>query len=97
MSYEKKQRIYKTIMLVVLVGVISFISATVMVYNKMMGSVQTKYVMLGGTDTSSPLSRVKTVIEKYYLGEYDEEKMNAEAVRGYVAGLDDEYSEYISA
>ena len=98
MSYEKRQRIYKTIMLVVLVGVISFISATVMVYNKMMGSVQTKYVMISGEDTSSnPLTRIKTVIDKYYLNEYDEKKMNAEAAKGYVAGLNDKYSEYISA
>ena len=97
MSYEKKQRIYKTIMLVVLVGVISFISATVMVYNKMEGSVQTKYVMVGNNNSSDTLSRIKTVIDKYYLGNYDEEKMEAEAAKGYVDGLEDPYSEYISA
>ena len=93
MSYEKKQRIYKTIMLVVLVAIISFISATVMVCNKVGGSKETEYVVVGnGGDT---LSRLKTVVDKYYLGEYDEEKMEAEAAKGYINGIGDEYSEYI--
>ncbi len=95
MSYEKKQRIYKTIMLVVLVAVISFIAATVMVYNKLEGTTETKYVMVGNGGASDTLSRLKTVVEKYYLGEYDEEKMETEAARGYIEGIGDEYSEYI--
>ena len=97
MSYEKKQRIYKTIMLVVLVAVISFISATVMMYNQMDGAEKIKYVMVGDDAKSDTLSRLQSVVSKYYLGEYDEEKMETEAAKAYIAGMGDIYSEYISA
>ena len=96
MSYEKKQRIYKTIMLVVLVAVISFISATIMTYNKLGEESGTKYVVVGNNSTSDTLSRLKSVVEKYYLGEFDEEKMKTEAAKAYIEGIGDEYSEYIS-
>ena len=98
MEREKVQRIYKTIMLVVLVAVITFIGTTVLVYNKLGGSSGIKYVMIGDDGgSSSLLSRLKTVVDKYYLGEYDEEKMKEEAAKGYIEGLGDEYSEYITA
>lgn len=98
MEHEKAQRIYKTIMLVVLVAVITFIGTTVLVYNKLGGSSGTKYVMIGNDGgSSSLLSRLKTVVDKYYLGEYDEEEMKEQAAKGYIEGLGDEYSEYITA
>ena len=56
MEYEKKQRIYKTIMLVILVAVITFIVTTVMLYNKIGGnSGNGKYVMIGGDSSSTSL------------------------------------------
>lgn len=100
MEYEKKQRIYKTVMLVILVAVITFILTTVMMYNKLGGTQNIRYVMIGNSETSEVggmISRLKTVIDKYYLGEYDENEMNEEAAKGYIAGLDDQYSEYITA
>lgn len=101
MEYEKKQRIYKTIMLAVLVAVITFILTTVLIYNKLGGLSNIKYVMIGGNSTETEvggvLSRLKTVVDKYYLGEYDEEKMKEEAAKGYIEGIGDEYSEYITA
>ena len=98
MEHEKAQRIYKTIMLVVLVAVITFIGTTVLVYNKLGGSSGTKYVMIGNdSGSSSLLSRLKTVVDKYYLGEYEEEEMKEQAAKGYIEGLGDEYSEYITA
>jgi len=43
------------------------------------------------------LNSIKAIIDKYYLGELDEQKMNEQAIKGYVAGLGDPYSEYITA
>lgn len=99
MEYEKKQRIYKTIMLVILVAVITFIVTTVMLYNKIGGnSGNVKYVMIGGDSSSTSLiSRLKNVVDKYYLGDTDEQKMSESAAKGYIEGLEDEYSEYITA
>ena len=35
-------------------------------------------------------------IEKNYIGDIDEDEMLESAIKGYVAGLNDEYSEYIT-
>ena len=95
MEYEKRQSIYKTIMLLILVAIISFITATVIAYNKFGAQQKTKYVVVGNNSTSDTFTRLKNVVDKYYLGEYDEEKMKTEAARGYIEGLGDDYSEYI--
>ena len=103
MEQDKRQRIYKTIMLMILVAVITFIATTVLIYNKIGDSNKTKYVIVGNQDgkgsmdeISTNLTRLKGVIDKYYLNEYDEEDLNEWAIKGYVAGLGDEYSEYIT-
>ncbi|MBQ9297794.1 MAG: S41 family peptidase [Clostridia bacterium] len=103
MEQDKRQRIYKTIMLMILVAVITFIATTVLIYNKIGDSNKTKYVIVGNQDgkgsmdeISANLTRLKGVIDKYYLNEYDEEDLNEWAIKGYVAGLGDEYSEYIT-
>lgn len=43
------------------------------------------------------LKNFRTVIDQIYIGEVDEQKMMDETIRGYVKGLDDEYSEYMTA
>ncbi len=96
MDYEKKQRIYKTIMLVIIVAVLSYLTASIITYNKYGSNKDTKYVVVGNNQSSDLLSRLKYIVDKYYLGEYDEEKMQIEAAKGYIDGLEDEYSEYIS-
>ena len=41
------------------------------------------------------LDQYRKIIDKYYLGDIDEEKLKEGAIKGYVAGLGDEYTEYI--
>ena len=43
------------------------------------------------------LKNFRTVIDQIYIGEIDEQKILDETIRGYVKGLDDEYSEYMTA
>ncbi len=43
------------------------------------------------------LNSIQAIIDKYYLGEQDAQKMNEQAIKGYVSGLGDPYSEYITA
>lgn len=47
-------------------------------------------------DLSKTLSKYKEIIDKYYLGEIDEEKLEEGAIKGYIEGLGDPYTEYIS-
>ena len=42
------------------------------------------------------LKNFRKVIDEYYIGEIDEQKMFDETIKGYVNGLDDEYSEYMT-
>lgn len=42
------------------------------------------------------LKNFRKLIDQVYIGEIDEEKMLNETIKGYVNGLDDEYSEYLT-
>lgn len=43
------------------------------------------------------LKSFRECIDEYYIGEIDEQKILDETIKGYVNGLDDEYSEYMTA
>ena len=47
-------------------------------------------------DISNKLDKYREIIDKYYLGEVDESKLEEGAIKGYIEGLDDPYTEYIS-
>ena len=42
------------------------------------------------------MSSFRRLIDKKYLGEIDDDKMLEGAIKGYVEGLGDPYSEYIT-
>lgn len=91
---EKTQRIYKTIMLVILTAVITFIITSIVMYN-FSGEEKVKYITT--TDTiGKTFQTFRNFIEKNYLGEIDDSQMLESAIKGYVEGLNDEYSEYIT-
>ena len=48
-------------------------------------------------DIAGTLQKYKEIIDKYYLGDADEEKLKEGAIKGYIEGLGDPYTEYISA
>ena len=89
----KKNNIYKIIMLIILTAAITFIITSIVMYNTL-GKNGVKYV---STDSVGRTFKVfHNFIEKNYIGDMDEDKMLESAIKGYVAGLNDEYSEYIT-
>lgn len=87
---EKKS--YKIIMLMVLVAFITFLVTTIGM-NEYFNNKNSK----GSTDTIvSEINNFRRIIDKYYLGEVDEEKLKEGAIKGYIEGLEDPYTEYIS-
>ena len=89
----KKNNVYKIIMLVILTVAITFIITSIVMYNTL-GKSNIKYI---ATDSiGRTFKTFHDFIEKNYIGEIDEEKMLESAIKGYVEGLDDEYSEYIT-
>ena len=97
MKSEKLQRVFKIIMLVVLTAVITFMITTIALYNTI-GKNRVKYIMTKGTtsELGEDLQSLQKFIEEKYNGSIDESKMAEGAIKGYVSGLNDIYSEYIS-
>lgn len=99
---QKKQRsqTYKIIMLIVLVAFITFLITSISMYQYLSdGSVIAKSSLFSNSsndDIANSLEKYKKIIDKYYLGEVDEENLKEGAIKGYIAGLGDPYTEYIS-
>lgn len=98
MEKERKYKIYKWIMVVVLAVFITFMITSISLYN---------YFTNNPINTSSnnlseskqiveKLEKYRELIDKYYLGEIDEAKLEEGAIKGYIEGLGDPYTEYIS-
>lgn len=101
-EYLKKQRIYKTIMLVALTAFITFIITTVYISNRFNLSTNNKAIssILGSSkddDLTTSLKNIESIVDRYYLNEVDKEAAIEGAISGYVSALGDEYTEYIKA
>lgn len=88
-------------MLIVLVAFITFILTSIGFYQYFVkGDSLNKYLTLmtsdGSQDISQTLDTYRAVIDKYYLGDVDKESLKEGAIKGYIEGLGDPYTEYIS-
>lgn len=98
----KRQNVYKVIMLLVLTATITFMLTTILMYNKFQTAYQTSYIKDESNISSSEISLVKTLegfkamLEQKYIGEVDEEKLVEGAIKGYIEGLGDPYTEYLT-
>ena len=76
---KERSRTYKVIMLVILVAFITFILTTLGMYQYFSnGSVIAKTSIFSTSDTdkiANTLEKYRDIIDKYYLGEIDEEKL----------------------
>ena len=99
MKEKKSYQIYRTIMIITLTAFITFLITTIFGYHYI--SDGNGKLMLLGTDVADEdietlLQTYREIIDEYYLGEINEEDLKEGAVRGYVEGLGDPYTEYIS-
>jgi len=96
MNKEKAQQIYKIIMLILITALVTMILTTVFVYKKLTGTINISNIIASGDNSGLELtlSRLRTMIEKEYIGEINDEAMIESAIKGYVAGLGDKYTEY---
>ena len=98
MNLEKRQKIYRSIMLVILSVLITFITTTVVLYKYLKADGNIKYILVSDNDSSigAEISKLRTIIDQYYLGEIDDEKLKEGAISGYINALGDEYTAYIT-
>ena len=98
---EKFQKIYKYIMIVVITAFVTFLATSIFISNYYTGGNIDNILLLNSGESSSQtttaLNAIRTYIDKYYLGEKNEQQLTEGALKGYVAGLGDPYSEYITA
>ena len=99
MEERKKIKTYKIVMLVVLVAFVTFLLTSIGMYQYFTHDGFGKQLVAKSEENEEivdTLNQYRKIIDKYYLGEIDEEKLKDGAIKGYVAGLGDEYTEYIS-
>lgn len=95
---ETAQRIYKIIMLVILTAFITFMVTSLSMYTYFKQNPNLQFVEGEKSDIDTYLSKIKKAIDKNFLWQdkIDEEKLKDGAIKGYVEGLGDKYTEYIS-
>ena len=99
MDKERKNRIYKIIMIVAIAVFLTFMVTSISLYTYFLNnpiSITSKSSS-SSKDIAGTLQKYKEIIDKYYLGEVDEEKLKEGAIKGYIEGLGDPYTEYISS
>ena len=98
----KRQRIYKVIMLLVLTATITFMLTTILLYKKFEVAYQTNNLSSESTLNSNQISLIKVlekfkaILEQKYIGDINENDLIEGAIKGYVDGIGDPYTEYLT-
>ena len=91
--------VYKTIMTIIATAIVTFIITTVWIYSS--ATLTSTETAIGNAAKSSSLSAKLSVIgnkiDQEYIGEINENDLIEGAIKVYVAGLNDEYTEYLPA
>lgn len=99
MEEKKTYSIYRTIMIVVLTAFITFMITTLVEYNyvtKGEGADLLIRETSSEQDLATQLEKYRSIINQYYLGEVNEDGLKEGAIKGFIEGLGDPYTEYIS-
>ena len=99
MEERKKIKTYKIVMLVVLVAFVTFLLTSIGMYQYFTHDGFGKQLVAKSQKNEEileALNQYRYIIDTNYLGEIDEGKLKEGAIKGYIAGLGDEYTEYIS-
>ena len=96
MDTSKGQKIYRVVMLIIITALISSLVTAIVVNEKITSSSSIKSIAGGDgtTGIETALASIRTILENEYIGELDDEQMLEKAIKGYVAGVGDEYTEY---
>lgn len=98
MDKKKKYGIYKTIMIIAIAVFITFMITSISLYTYFTKNpiIITSNSRNKNKEIVDKLEEYKEIIDKYYLGDVDDTKLEEGAIKGYIEGLGDPYTEYIS-
>lgn len=94
---DKKLNIYRIIMLIIVVAIITYVVTSILNYDN-----TRKYVISNNDDTTvaqkieTSISAIKKILDEKYLGDIDENELVDGAIKGMVASVGDVYTEYFS-
>lgn len=93
--YSKK-RVYAIILITFILTSVLYTAAFTFVpsLDNFLGSIRTQ--LNTDNDLTSKIDEVNMYVDNYFINEYDKEKMNDYALKGYIAALNDPYTEYIT-
>lgn len=97
MNRDKLKRFYKSVMLIIVVALTTFMITSAFLYKKTGSST---YVLGNLKGVSSELIQkiytIKSIIDSEYIADTNEEDLINSAIKGYVEGIGDEYTEYFT-
>ena len=97
MRNEKLKKAYKAIMLIIVVALVTFVLTSVFMYNKL-GTTSKYTSSLSGINTEllKKIYSLRTIIDSKYISEVNEKDLVNGAIKGYVEGLGDDYTQYFT-
>ena len=104
MNFEKKNNTYRMIMAVLITAMLTFLITAIGYSNFYTNTDDGITKVLSGKGNIKGLNNfenkiklINAYLNEYYLGEIDEKNMFEYALKGYVEGLDEPYTEYLTA
>ena len=96
MEKGRGQKIYRIVMLIIITALLSSLITTIIVSERFTSLTSITSIASGDgtTGIEKTLASIRTMLEKGYIGELDDEKMLEMAIKGYVLGVGDQYTVY---
>ena len=96
MKTEKGQRIYRTVMLIIITALLASLITAIIMNERFASKLSIGNIASGDgtTGIETALASIRTILENEYIGELDDEQMLEMAIKGYVAGVGDQYTVY---
>ncbi len=93
---SKGQKIYRIAMIIIITALLSSLITTIIVTENITSSASINSIISGDgtTGIETALASIRTMLEEKYIGELDDEQMIEMAIKGYVAGVGDQYTVY---
>ena len=97
MNNDKLKRIYRVIMLIIVVALVTFVLTSVFLYNKLgTSSIFNTGISGENTELLRKIYNVKSILDNKYVSKINEEDLVNGAIKGYVDGVGDEYTQYFT-
>lgn len=100
---QKSDDAFRTFMLILFVAFVTFVATSTIMYKILSKTpkdvISVKTLMSKDTSIegiSETLQQYRQIIDKFYLKDVNEEDLKEGAIKGYIDGLGDEYTKYIS-